>query len=145
MADRLSPERRSWNMSRIRSRDTRPERLVRSLLHRMGYRFRIGNRNLPGNPDVVLTKYRTVILVHGCFWHRHPSCKFAYAPKSQIDFWQRKFRENVARDCKTETLLREAGWKVIVIWECEIADALTLGKRLQQEVGSGTGLKLGGC
>jgi DNA mismatch endonuclease (patch repair protein) len=141
MADRLSPERRSWNMSRICGSNTRPERVVRSLLHRMGFRFRIGNRKLPGNPDVVLVKYRTVILVHGCFWHRHPGCKFAYTPKSRIGFWQQKFRENIARDCRTEALLREAGWRVIVIWECEIGDLPRLRERLQQEVGNGIGLK----
>jgi len=145
MVDRLSPERRSWNMSRIRGRDTRPEKLVRSLLHRIGYRFRIGNRKLPGNPDIVLAKHRAVILVHGCFWHRHPGCKFAYTPKSRIDFWQQKFRGNVSRDCRTQALLREAGWRVIVIWECEIADPARLRERLQHEIGgTAAGLKVGG-
>jgi DNA mismatch endonuclease, patch repair protein len=143
MADRLSPERRSWNMSRIRGSNTRPERLVRSLLHRMGYRFRVRNRKLPGNPDIVLARYRAVILVHGCFWHRHLGCKFAYTPKSRIDFWQRKFRGNVSRDRRTEALLRKAGWRVIVIWECEIADLPRLRERLRQEVGKEIGLKLG--
>jgi DNA mismatch endonuclease (patch repair protein) len=99
----------------------------------MGYRFRIGSRRLPGNPDIVLAKYRTVILVNGCFWHRHPGFKFAYTPKSRIDFWQRKFRGNVSRDCRTQALLRVAGWRVIVVWECEIADPVRLRERLRQD------------
>jgi DNA mismatch endonuclease, patch repair protein len=144
MVDRLSPERRSWNMSRIRGRNTRPERFVRSLLHRMGFRFRIGTRKLPGNPDIVLAKYKAVILVHGCFWHRHHGCKFAYTPKSRIDFWERKFQGTVSRDKRTEVLLREAGWRVIVVWECEIADPSRLRERLQQEISNEFGLTFGG-
>jgi DNA mismatch endonuclease, patch repair protein len=139
MADRLSPERRSWNMGRIRASNTRPERCVRSLLHRMGYRFRIGDRKLPGNPDIVLAKYKAVILVHGCFWHRHPGCKFAYTPKSRIDFWRHKFSENVSRDHRTEVRLREAGWRAIVVWECEISDLIRLRERLREEIGTAVG------
>jgi DNA mismatch endonuclease, patch repair protein len=135
MVDRLSPERRSWNMGRIRGRNTRPERFVRSLLHRMGYRFRIHDQKLPGNPDIVLAKHKTAIFVHGCFWHRHLGCKFAYTPKSRIDFWQRKFDENVLRDRAAEEQFRETGWKLIVVWECEIADPLHLKERLRQEIG----------
>ena len=131
-------------MSRIRGRNTGPEKLVRSLLHRMGYRFRIQNRKLPGNPDIILPKYRAVILVHGCFWHRHPACKFAYTPKSRIDFWERKFRANVDRDRRAEALLRKTGWRVIIVWECETADPSRLRERLQQEVNNGTDLKLAG-
>ena len=98
MTDILSKERRSWNMSRIRGSDTKPELLVRSLLHRMGYRFRLHRKDLPGRPDIVLPKYRTVIFVHGCFWHRHKGCKYAYTPKSRTDFWQNKFQGTVERD-----------------------------------------------
>lgn len=143
MVDRLSPERRSWNMSHIRGKNTRPERVVRSFLHRMGFRFRIRNQKLPGNPDIVLPKYRTAILVHGCFWHRHPGCKYAYTPKSRIDFWEGKFRRNVARDRMVNELLSQAGWRIIVIWECELEDVSRLRQRLQQEIDDKS-LKLGG-
>ncbi len=118
--DRLSPEHRSWNMSRIRGRDTTPERIVRSLLHRMGYRFRTHISKLPGRPDIVLPKYCTVIFVHGCFWHRHEGCKYSYVPKSRTEFWRRKFDANVARDREVRGQLRALGWKVAVVWECEV-------------------------
>ena len=107
-------------MSRIQSKNTKPELIVRSILHRMGYRFRLHRRDLPGSPDIVLPRYRTVIFVHGCFWHRHKGCKFAYIPKSRIDFWLKKFAENVARDKNHRRQLRQLGWKVIVLWECQI-------------------------
>ncbi|MCP4105110.1 MAG: DNA mismatch endonuclease Vsr [Desulfobacteraceae bacterium] len=98
--DTVSEERRSWNMSRIKGKDTRPELIVRSTLHRMGYRFRIHRNDLPGKPDIVLPKYKLIIFVHGCFWHRHKDCKYSYTPKSQVDFWKSKFEENVERDEK---------------------------------------------
>ena len=110
-------------MSRIRGKDTKPERIVRSLLHRMGYRFTVNgpkNRKLPGRPDIVLPKYRTVVFVHGCYWHRHEGCRLAYNPKSRVEFWEKKFADNVARDERNEIRLKEAGWKVVVVWECEI-------------------------
>ena len=125
--DTLSSEKRSWNMSRIRGANTKPEIIVRSMLHHMGYRFRITDKALPGKPDIVLPKYRSVIFVHGCFWHRHPACKYAYTPKSRIDFWSRKFDENVTRDKNILLLLKNADWLPIVVWECEIkhnADAV---------------------
>ena len=122
MADRLSKEKRGWNMSRIRSKDTKPELLVRSLLHRMGYRFRLHRKDLPGCPDIVLPKYKTVIFVHGCYWHRHKGCKYAYTPKSRIEFWQKKFQGNIERDRKHQRDLKKLGWKVLIIWECEIID-----------------------
>ena len=118
--DQISPERRSWNMSRIKGKDTKPELLVRSWLHRHGFRFRLHVKSLPGTPDIVLPKYRTVIEVRGCYWHRHPGCKFAYTPKSNSDFWNAKFSENVKRDISTDDILRKSGWEVIVIWECEV-------------------------
>jgi DNA mismatch endonuclease (patch repair protein) len=130
--DRLSPKRRSWNMSRIRGRDTHPERAVRSLLHRLGFRFRLHSRTLPGRPDVVLPKYHSVILVHGCFWHRHNGCAFAYTPKSRTAFWSRKFADNVARDHRTTQSLRRAGWRVIVVWECELRNLNALSRRLDR-------------
>ena len=119
MTDIVSPEKRSEMMSGIRSRDTKPERTVRSWLHRNGYRFRINKKDLPGTPDIVLPKYRTVIFVHGCFWHRHKGCKLAYTPKSNVEKWTDKFSKNVERDKTKLNECQQAGWKVVVIWECE--------------------------
>ena len=118
--DKLTKEKRSWNMSRIKGKDTKPEIIVRSVLHKNGFRFRLNRKDLPGKPDIVLPKYKSVILVHGCFWHRHPRCKFAYNPKSRVKFWQNKFSENVERDRLVRKELRKMGWKVIVVWECEL-------------------------
>ena len=117
--DRLSKEKRSWNMSLIKGRDTKPEMIVRKMLHRLGYRFRLHRKNLPGTPDIVLPKYNTVIFVHGCFWHRHAGCRYAYKPKSRVNFWQDKFRQNMERDRKVSLQLKELGWQVEIIWECE--------------------------
>ncbi len=122
MVDIISEERRSWNMSRIRGKDTKPEIIVRSMLHGMGYRFRLHRKDLPGKPDIVLPKYNTVIFVHGCFWHRHKGCKYAYTPKSRIDFWNSKFDETVARDKRNRKQLEANGWNVKIIWECETKD-----------------------
>lgn len=130
--DNLSRERRSWNMSRIRSSNTRPERLVRSLLHNLGYRFRLNRKDLPGKPDIVLPKYRTAIYVHGCFWHRHRGCALAYVPKSNLPFWNKKFSRNVQRDLEVTSALEQAGWRQLVIWECEIKDQRALADRLTQ-------------
>lgn len=124
--DRLTKQHRSWNMSRIRGANTKPEIRVRSLLHRMGYRFRLHRKDLPGKPDIVLPRHETVIFVHGCFWHRHPDCRFAYTPKSRTDFWQKKFRRNVERHTEVEAELHSQGWRVIVVWECETKDPETL-------------------
>ena len=118
--DIISKEKRSWNMSRIRSKDTKPEKIVRSLLHSMGYRFKLHVKDLPGKPDIVLPKYKKAIFVHGCFWHRHPKCKYTYTPKSKIDFWEKKFADNIARFKIVKRELTRLEWKVVVIWECEI-------------------------
>lgn len=118
--DTLTSEKRSWNMSRIRGTNTKPELTVRSMLHRMGYRFRISDKKLPGKPDIVLPKYKAVIFVHGCFWHRHLGCKYTYTPKSRTHFWNEKFKENIKRDEKTLILLRESGWYPIIVWACEV-------------------------
>ena len=134
MVDTLPPEKRSWNMSRIRGRDTSPERLVRSLLHRLGYRFRLNRKDLPGRPDIVLPKHRTVVFVHGCFWHRHEGCRYAYTPKSRTEFWQRKFARNVARDREVRDALERQGWRVLWVWECEIKDIAALTDRLNFEM-----------
>ena len=132
--DTLSREHRSWNMSRIRNADTRPELAVRSLLHHMGYRFRLHRKDLPGRPDIVLPGRRTIVLVNGCYWHRHQGCKFAYQPKSNRAFWQAKFEENVNRDKRNHAELRELDWHVIVVWECETKDLEVLAKRLLKEI-----------
>lgn len=118
-------------MGRIKSGDTKPELTVRSILHRMGYRFRLHRKDLPGKPDIVLPKYKTVIFVHGCFWHRHESCKYAYTPKSRTDFWQKKFQSNVTRDHKVVSTLAEMGWRVLIIWECEVKKTEFIMERLQ--------------
>jgi DNA mismatch endonuclease, patch repair protein len=120
MMDTISKERRSWNMSRIRSKNTKPELIVRSLLHRMGFRFRVHVKDLPGNPDLVLPKYKTVVFVHGCFWHRHEDCKNSTIPKSRAEWWLEKLDGNVMRDKKALGNLKALGWKTIVIWECEL-------------------------
>ena len=117
-------------MSRIQSRDTKPEKTVRSLLHRMGYRFRLYRKDLPGKPDIVLPKFRTAIFVHGCFWHRHKGCKFSYTPKSRIAFWNSKFGKNIERDGRVCDQLQEQGWHVVVIWECETKDMHALSERV---------------
>lgn len=119
--DKLTPEHRSWNMSRICSANTKPELAVRSLLHRMGYRFRLHRKDLPGKPDIILPKYKTVIFVHGCFWHRHKNCKYAYKPKSRVKFWEEKLSGNADRDKKKQSELKLLGWNVVVIWECELS------------------------
>ncbi len=134
--DRLTRERRSWNMAQIRGKDTSPERMVRSLLHKMGYRFRLHYRTLPGNPDIVLPKYKTAVFVHGCFWHRHKGCKQAYTPKTRAAFWNDKFQKNVARDKKNLRSLRELGWRVVVVWECELRNPDTVRSRLRKELRS---------
>jgi DNA mismatch endonuclease (patch repair protein) len=131
--DSLTPEKRSWNMSRIRSRDTKPEIAVRSLLHRMGYRFRLHSQLLPGRPDIVLPRYRTVIFVHGCYWHRHKGCRYAYTPKSRVDFWTGKFSENVERDQRREHELRALGWNVLIVWECETRNMEGIERRIIRE------------
>src|SRR5438067_12384566 len=119
MRDRLTPERRSWNMSRIRCKNTSPEMRVRSLLHRMGFRFRLHGKKLPGRPDVVLAKYKTVIFVHGCFWHRHQGCKNCTTPTNRREWWLAKLNGNAARDRLHAVSLRKLGWRVIVVWECQ--------------------------
>jgi len=130
MTDVFTPEKRSDVMSRIRGRNTKPERVVRSLLHRLGYRFRLHRTDLPGKPDIVLPKYKSVIFVHGCFWHRHKDCKFAYTPKSRTDFWIKKLESNANRDQKIIGELTELGWKVITVWECDLRVPDQLSRRL---------------
>lgn len=121
-------------MAKISGRDTGPEVRVRRKLHAMGYRFRLHVKDLPGKPDIVLPRHRMVVLVHGCFWHRHTGCRLAYTPKSRVAFWRKKFSGNVTRDAKTLSALRRNGWKVKVIWECETRDENILTCRLQKQL-----------
>ena len=118
--DVFSPEKRSQVMSRIRSKDTKPEKIIRSILHKLGFRFRINRKDLPGKPDIVLPKYKTVIFVHGCFWHQHEGCKYAVMPKSNTNYWKPKLTKNVDRDKLNVKRLNEIGWNVLTIWECQI-------------------------
>lgn len=137
MTDRLTKSRRSWNMSRIKGRDTKPELAVRSILHRLGLRFRLHRRDLPGRPDIVLPKFKTVVFVHGCFWHRHRGCRFAYTPKSRSKFWGTKFDENIERDRRNLRDLARLGWIVLVVWECETRDPVKLANRFREHFGLG--------
>jgi len=120
MTDILSQEQRSVLMSRVRSSGTKPEWILRCALHRLGFRYILKNKHLPGNPDLVFPKYRTVIFAHGCFWHRHAGCKDASMPKSNESFWTKKFSENLQRDAMAVEALSQKGWKVIIVWECEL-------------------------
>jgi DNA mismatch endonuclease, patch repair protein len=120
MTDHLSPAERSRHMGRIRGQNTAPEKHLRQLLHRKGFRFRLHGRGLPGRPDLVLVRYNAAIFVHGCFWHRHTGCAIAYEPRSRLEFWTRKFEENMERDKRNVAALQGAGWRVAIVWECEL-------------------------
>jgi len=134
--DTLTPEQRSANMSKIRSKDTKPEMFVRRHLHALGFRYRLHDSKLPGHPDIVLPKWHTVIFVNGCFWHRHEGCKVATMPKSNVEFWTKKFERNVARDIKEHSALEASGWHVIVVWECEVRGRLeALAAEIRQSTG----------
>ena len=123
MADFLSPQERSERMARIRGQNTRPELQLRSLLHASGLRYRLHVHDLPGRPDIVFPKYQAVVFVHGCFWHHHGGCRIANTPKSNTAFWEDKFRRNQTRDARNSSLLEEAGWRVLVVWECELSSS----------------------
>jgi DNA mismatch endonuclease, patch repair protein len=133
MADKLTPERRSANMAQIRSKDTKPELLVRRIVHGLGYRFRLHRRDLPGRPDLVFPARRAVIFVHGCFWHQHPdpSCRDSKLPRSRTDYWHAKLARNVERDASAQASLISAGWRVLVLWECEVKADQALKDRLR--------------
>ena len=120
MADVHSPQTRSYNMSRIHGKDTKPEELVRKYLFSKGFRYRKNVATLPGKPDIVLPKYRTCIFVNGCFWHGHEGCKYFVWPKNNAKFWKQKITANIERDKKTYERLSENGWKTIIVWECEL-------------------------
>lgn len=129
--DTVTREQRSEIMRRVRSRDTRPEMMVRRTLHRMGYRFRLHNGRLPGRPDLVLTRWKVVVFINGCFWHQHAGCPKAARPTTNEMFWNRKLDRNLARDQENVSELRKMGWRVLVLWECKIRDERWLQRRLQ--------------
>ena len=120
MADVHTPEQRSYNMSQIRNKNTKPEELVRKYLFSQGFRYRKNDSRLPGKPDIVLPKYKTVIFVNGCFWHGHEGCKYFVWPKNNEKFWKNKISGNISRDSDNHTRLEQMGWKVIVVWECQL-------------------------
>ena len=137
MTDIVDSQRRSELMASIRGRDTAPELAVRRIAHRMGLRFRLHRNDLPGRPDLVFSKHRLAVFVHGCFWHRHHGCRYASTPKSRIAFWTEKFAANVARDARQEAALRALGWRVLVVWQCESRDEGTVERRLAASIGRG--------
>jgi DNA mismatch endonuclease, patch repair protein len=130
--DRLDAQRRSWLMSRIRSKNTSPELAVRRLVFGMGYRYRLHGKQLPGKPDLVFAGRKKVIFVNGCFWHGHKGCRYARIPKTRIDFWKTKMRKNRARDRKNIALLEVNGWHVLTIWQCELKNIETLKSKLYE-------------
>lgn len=132
--DRISPEQRSWTMSRVRSVDTGPELLVRKAAHALGLRFRLHRRDLPGSPDLVFPKHTVALFVHGCFWHRHARCRRASTPKSQTVYWTRKFERNIARDRRVAAQLRALGWRPVVVWECQTKDPGKLADILKKRL-----------
>lgn len=128
--DSLTPAQRSERMSRVKSKDTKPEVRVRRLVHSLGYRYRLHSQKLPGCPDLVFGGRRKAIFVHGCFWHRHPGCKNTRLPKSKLDFWKSKLEENRKRDLRNQETLRQLGWEYLVVWECETRDVERLTKKI---------------
>jgi len=134
--DTLSPSERSARMGRVRGRDTGPEMMVRRLLHRMGYRYQLHRKDLPGRPDIVFGQRRKVIFIHGCFWHRHadPACRLGRLPKSRLEFWEPKLAGNALRDARHQEVLHEMGWDVLVVWECELRHSEQLENKLRQFV-----------
>ena len=140
--DKLSPKHRSWNMGRIKSVNTSPEIIVRKLLHKMGYRFRLHRRDLPGTPDIVLPKFKTVIEVRGCYWHRHAGCPDATTPKTNTAFWVDKFNKTIERDKRNLKAIKKLGWQVIVVWQCEIKDLNILETKFQTAINQKKGNKI---
>ena len=137
MADIVDVQRRSELMAGIRGKDTGPELAVRRIAHGMGLRFRLHSKNLPGRPDVVFPRHRLAVFVHGCFWHQHQDCRFARPPKSRVSFWKKKLADNVARDKRNIAALRGLGWRVLVIWECEVGKRRLVQDKLAAFVSDG--------
>lgn len=136
LLDIVSPTRRSKIMGQIRSSGTKPELAVRKCAYRLGFRYRLNRKDLPGSPDLVFPKRNIALFVHGCFWHRHKDCKYSYMPKSRVEFWEEKFDNNVARDKRARRDLEQLGWRVVTIWECETKELNRLSDRLRTLLGT---------
>ncbi|CAN5654709.1 very short patch repair endonuclease [soil metagenome] len=132
MADNLTAEQRKRNMTAIKSRHTKPEIIVRSIIHRLGFRFRLHDKKLPGKPDIVLKRHKKIILVHGCFWHIHDCKRGNVTPKTNVEYWQKKRFRNVERDKENLKIYKKQGWKVLVIWECQLKGLNKLKNRLKR-------------
>ncbi len=132
MSDKFTPEKRREIMSRVRGKDTKPEKLVRSLLHNMGYRFRLHRKDLPGKPDIVLPKHHKVVFVHGCFWHGHEECRRAARPATNAEFWNKKIDGNIKRDAQKLEELKATGWHALTIWQCELRDLEALRGKIDR-------------
>lgn len=132
--DKIDPERRSANMARVRGKDTAPELRVRRIAHSLGLRFRLHRKDLPGSPDLVFPKHRLVVFVHGCFWHRHEGCPRATMPATRTEFWTGKFTATVDRDARQISELKRLGWRVLIVWECELKDQKEIKSRLTEAV-----------
>ena len=130
MTDIVSKKKRSEMMSGIKGKDTKPEIATRKMMYKMGLRYRLHRKDLPGKPDIVLGTIKLAIFVHGCFWHRHNQCKYSYSPKTRVNFWEKKFKDNVKRDMNNRHALEELGWKSAVIWECQTKDPNDLKKNI---------------
>jgi len=139
--DTLTPEQRSERMGRIKGKDSKPEMIVRRLVHGMGLRYRLHRKDLPGKPDLVLSRHRTAIFVHGCFWHRHhdPACALARMPKTRLEFWEPKLEANRLRDIRNKEALEAAGWRVLTVWECEVKEPLRIADRIRAVLGDRRG------
>ncbi len=132
MGDHLDAIQRSRNMASIRSKNTKPEMAVRSIVHRLGYRYRLHAADLPGKPDIVFRVRRKVIFVHGCFWHRHGRCRYASTPKTRSTFWREKFCANVERDRRSQREIKKLGWAILIVWQCELKNPKKLTERLNE-------------
>ena len=135
MTDTVDSATRSAIMARVRARDTKPEMIVRRIAHGLGFRFRLHRRDLPGSPDLVFPRHKAVIMVHGCFWHRHAGCKYATTPRTREGYWKNKFHGNVVRDRRNEAELSDLGWRVMTIWECETRDPEAVAERIRAHLG----------
>jgi DNA mismatch endonuclease (patch repair protein) len=128
--DHVAPEKRSLIMAAVRSKNTKPEMAVRRLVHGLGYRYRLHAKELPGHPDLAFPSRKKIVFVHGCFWHRHPRCRYATSPKTRVAFWNEKFEKNVARDRRDRRALKKAGWAVMIVWQCELKNLERLARRI---------------
>jgi DNA mismatch endonuclease (patch repair protein) len=141
LVDHVSSKRRSEIMAAVRSKETKPELAVRRILHALGYRYRLHDAKLPGKPDIVFKSRKKVVFVHGCFWHRHPKCKYATIPKTKTDFWNEKFQKNVRRDRLTRSKLLDMGWECLIVWQCELKNPESLSRKMVEFLENNYGKK----